>query len=131
MRGVSVEKMSMDDLRLTVEIMGKRGGGFPPKNWKRWSRRRCIEWLQTVGMPEWGVGEYCRSLLKVVTGKTEPGGFPVGLGYAEIVAMVRRQYPESAVDSLHLRWYATRMRADGEMIPVHRKRSRWKDEKTN
>ncbi len=72
-----------------------------------------------------GVGRYCKELLRRVIGTVEGTTQPIGLSYKQMVSMAQRKFPDSAVDERHLRWYATAMRAEGEMIPVHRKRSSW------
>jgi len=124
MRGIAPEKMTVDQLREAVSVMSKRGGGFTPPRVSVWSRKRCIEWLNANAAPS-TVGNFCRDLLRLVVGRTNEG-FTVGLSYAKMVEIIQRHYPCSCADEKHLRWYATSMRAAGEMIPVYRERSRWK-----
>lgn len=71
-----------------------------------------------------GVGKFCRELLAQVVGKTDEGE-PLGMGYLRMLEVVRRRFPDSAVDEKHLRWYASQMRRDGHVIPAWRERSRW------
>lgn len=74
-----------------------------------------------------GVGKYICDLLSVVVGKCGVSDqYPVGLSYRDILDKTLAEYPESAADSLHIRWYAAKMRSEGFMIPVYRERSRWK-----
>lgn len=130
MRGISLDKMPVEQLREAVSVMSRRGGGsFEPRDLKKWSRERCVKWLETIGPPS-GIGNFCRALLRVVTGKTEEGNFPIGLSYSRMVDIIKVHYPNSMADYKHLRWYATSMRAAGEMIPVYREKSQWKDKKS-
>lgn len=71
-----------------------------------------------------GVGKFICAQLSVVIGRT-PDGFPIGLSYEKILMATLTEFPESAADELHMRWYANRMRARGHMIPVYRARSNW------
>lgn len=128
MRGIAPEKMTVEQLREAVSIMSRREGGLEPLRLSQWSRVRCTEWLKQAGAPN-GIGNFCRDLLRVVVGRTDEG-FTVGLSYAKMVELIRVHYPCSMADEKHLRWYATSMRAAGEMVPVYRERSRWKKKRT-
>lgn len=127
MRGISPEKMTVEQLREMVCIMSRRGGGFEPPQLVKWSRTKCLEWLKTAGPPS-GIGNFCRDLLRVVMGKTVEG-YEVGLSYTYMVRVIQEHYPNSMADEKHLRWYLTSMRAAGEMVPVYRERSKWKQKK--
>ena len=70
-----------------------------------------------------GVGRRCREILATVVGRGEHG--PIGLSYTKMVEMVQKEFPTSAVDERHLRWYATKARAEGMAIPADRPRSSW------
>ena len=124
MRGVALDNMSVQQLRDIVSVMSRRGGEKSPPRLDQWPRARCVSWIEESRVL-CGVGNFCRDLLRVVVGKTDEG-FPVGLSYIKMVELVETYYPCSMADEKHLRWYATSMRAAGEMIPVHRERSRWK-----
>lgn len=125
MRGIAPDKMTVEQLREAVSVMSRRGGGSMPPRLRQWSRKRCIDWLNSHAVPLASIGDFCRDLLRVVVGKTEEG-YHVGLGYGKMKDIAQTHYPNSLVDEKHLRWYAHDMRDDGEIIPVYRERSKWK-----
>lgn len=112
LRGVPLERMRVGHLRATVAAM--HGG-----NVSRWSKQKCLEWLAEHGVREVDVGKLCRTLLRIVM-RINDDGFPVGLHYADMTEIVKRHFPNSAVTERHFSWYATQMRAAGEVIPVYR-----------
>ena len=100
----------------------------------KWPRGRLIQYIdkqapkvkvKTRMKRNLGVRKFVYTLLERVVGETDDG-LPIGLGYKKIVEMTHKKFPDSAVDKLHVRWYANKYRADGGLIPVHRERSRWK-----
>lgn len=113
LHGISLKKMSVRDLRATVAVLnhGDRVS--------RWPKQKCLDWLAEHHIREVDVGSLCRTLLRVII-KKNSDGFPVGLHYATMVEIVRRHFPNSAVNERHFSWYATSMRAAGEIIPVYR-----------
>lgn len=113
MRGTPLNEMPVRDLRETASALSNG-------NTAAWSKKRCIKWLTKNKVDKLGVGNFCRALLRVVVKKNNDG-FTIGLNYAEIVSIVTRHFPFSAADETHLSWYATTMRARGEMIPVYRR----------
>lgn len=99
----------------------------------RWPRGKLIQYLEARApkvrgkmrmKKNLGIRTYVFAQLSRVVGETSEG-FPIGLSYERIVRSAKKKFPDSAVGELHIRWYANKMRADGYMIPVHRKRSRW------
>lgn len=112
LRGTELKKMSVRDLRVTVAAMN---GG----NVSAWPKQKCIDWLVRNRVQEVNVGKFCRALLRVVVKKNDEG-FPVGLRYADMVEIAKKHFPDSAVNKRHFSWYATTMRATGEVIPVYR-----------
>lgn len=135
-----IEKMNERDLRELVDRMEMRADGAPA-NTRGWTRDQLVEYAESLRpgqqrrlkrererrerMPRnRGVGKHARELLMFEACRNSDG-FPVGLSYAEIVDLVRDEFPDSAFDERHARWYATKMRSEGLMIPVYRERSRW------
>lgn len=126
MRGIALDKTAERELRRIVSIMSRRGGSKEPPRLAQWSKVQCIKWIEKSGVMKNGIGNFCKDLLRVVIGKTNDG-FQIGLGYQEMVKIIQVHYPCSMADEKHLRWYATTMRAAGEIIPVYRERSKWKE----
>lgn len=110
--GVPLEKIPVRDLRLTIMVMSQN-------DVSRWSRQTCIDWLNARKVCSVNVGNFCKILLRVVVRKNEEG-FTVGLSYAKMLNVVKKHFPNSAVTERHFSWYATTMRAAGEIIPVYR-----------
>lgn len=115
LRGVPLKNMSVKDLRMTVAAMKHDGG-----NVSAWPKQKCVKWLEANGVLEINVGRFCRMLLRIVVEKNGDG-FPVGLNYKKMEKIAKKHFPNSAVTEHHFSWYATSMRAEGEVIPVYRK----------
>lgn len=111
-RAVPTDGMTRRELIEYIESMNKR---WIPKPRPKKGRR----------MPKnLGVGKWCRAILAEVIGQGPHG--PIGHSYTEMVKMAQKKWPLSAVDERHLRWYATKARGEGIMIPSDRPRSSWK-----
>jgi len=113
MRGVSLEKMSVRDLRDTVIAFNRIG------NVSAWSKQKCVKWLVEKHVDDINVGNLCRALLRVKI-RVNGDGYAVGLNYAKMLKIVKNHFPNSAATERHFSWYATTMRAAGETIPVYR-----------
>lgn len=112
--GVSLNKMAVRDLRLTIGALNHDAKA------STWSKKKCIDWLNTrLEDPPRQVSHLCKILLRVVVGKNDEG-FPVGLSYPTMFQIVKNHFPNSAINERHFSWYATTMRAAGETIPVYR-----------
>lgn len=108
--GTVLKDMPVRNLRLTIAAMGN--------NASRWNKKECVEWLGKRQV-DIGVGKLCKLLLRVVV-RVNGDGYPVGLSYVTMLEIVKTHFPNSAVNKRHFSWYATTMRANGEMIPVYR-----------
>lgn len=113
LRGTPFKNMSVRDLRATVMAINNSC------KVSKWSRQKCMEWLAENEIKEVNVGSLCRILLRVII-RINDDKYTVGLSYAKMVDIVKRHFPNSAVNERHFSWYATSMRAAGETIPVYR-----------
>jgi len=116
MNAIPLNKMPIANLRKTVSALSS-------KDTSTWPKSKCIQWLIENCIHEINVGNFCRVLLRAVVEKNKDG-FPVGLSFTKMVQIAKNHFPYSAVNDRHFSWYATRMRAEGEMIPVYRERSK-------
>lgn len=133
--------MTNEDLRQIVDIMERRAksGAADVTRWSRAELISYIESLRPIPKPKrvrpprvrkprmprnTGVGRYCEEVLAIVV-ERDSEGHDWGLSYEKMTKMVQKEFPDSAADERHLRWYAAKMRRDGKTIPVYRERSRW------
>lgn len=140
MRGmIPLRDLTMENLRDMAATLERRARVRVSEETRLWPRARLVKYIEELRPPErqklprakrprmpknLGVGKYCRDLLAKVIGHTEDQ-LPIGLSYNEMVRRARKKFPDSCVDERHLRWYAAKMRREDQLIPVHRKRSRW------